>query len=126
MSKLYQMNRMRNSAAAGGLLTSIIGGAGKLVGKLFQSKGTKLAIAAGKKALANPVVQTGLMIGASELASSALMGRGGGGGGGARGASGGWTGRRRKGITATELRGFRKVAKLLHNEGMTIKKKRSH
>ena len=125
MSKLYQMNRMRNSAAAGGLLTGIIGGAGKLVGKLFQSKGTKLAIAAGKKALANPVVQTGLMIGASELASSALMGRG-GGGGGARGASGGWTGRRRKGITATELRGFRKVAKLLHNEGMTIKKKRSH
>jgi hypothetical protein len=122
MSKLYQMNRMRNSAAAGGLLTSLIGGAGKLVGKLFQSKGTKLAIAAGKKALANPVVQTGMMIGASELASSALMG----GGGGGRGASGGWTGRRRKGITATELRGFRKVAKLLHNEGMVIKKKRSH
>ena len=123
MSKLYQMNRMRNSAAAGGLLTGLIGGAGKLVAKLFQSKGTKLALAAGKKALANPVVQTGLMIGASELASSALMG---GGGGGGRGASSGWSGRRRKGITATELRGFRKVAKLLHNEGMTIKKKRSH
>jgi hypothetical protein len=116
MSKLYQMNRMRNSAAAGGLLTSIIGGAGKLVGKLFQSKGTKLAIAAGKKALANPVVQTGMMIGASELASSALM-KGGGGGG----ATGGWH-RRRKGITATELRGFRKVSSLLHKEGMRIKK----
>jgi len=124
MSKLYQMNRMRNSAAAGGILTSLVGGAGKFVAKLFQSKGTKLALAAGKKALANPVVQTGLMIGASELATSALMGRD--AGGGVRGASGGWSGRRRKGISATELRGFRKVAKLLHNEGMTIKKKRSH
>lgn len=119
MSKLYLMNRMGNSPAAGGLLTGLIGGAGKLIGKLFQSKGTKLAIAAGKKALANPVVQTGMMIGASELASSALM-RGGSGGGGA---TGGWR-RRRKGITATELRGFRKVSGLLHKEGMRIKNTR--
>jgi hypothetical protein len=111
---------MRNSPAAGGLLTSIIGGAGKLVGKLFQSKGTKLALAAGKKALANPIVQTGLMIGAGEVAGSLMAG-----GSGSRGASGGWSGRRRgRGITATELRGFRKVANLIHKEGMVSSRAR--
>lgn len=120
MSKMYQMNRMRNSAAAGGLLTGLIGGAGKLLGKLFQSKGTKLAIAAGKKALANPVVQTGLMIGGSEVASNLLMG----GGRSSGGAGGGWGSRRRKGITATELRGYRKVASLIHKEGMVSKRAR--
>lgn len=118
MSKLYQMNRMRNSAAAGGLLTSMIGSAGKLIGKVFQSKGTKLAIAAGKKALANPMVQTGLMIGGAEAASALLAG-----GGGSRGATGTWR-RRGRGITATELRGFRKVAGLLHKEGMVSSRAR--
>jgi hypothetical protein len=116
---------MRNSAAAGGpLLAGLIGGAGKLLGKIFQSKATRVAIAAGKKALSNPLVQTGLIVGGGEIAGQLMSG---GGRGGRYGASGGWTGRRRKGITATELRGFRKVASLLHKEGMTIKHhKRSH
>jgi hypothetical protein len=119
MSKLYQMNRMRQSAAAGGLVTSVLGGAGKLIGKIFQSKGTKLALAAGKKALANPVVQTGLMIGGAEAASALLTG-----GGGSRGMSGSWGRRRGRGITATELRGFRKVANLIHKEGMVSSRAR--
>ena len=118
MSKLYQMNRMRNSAAAGGLLTTMVGGAGKLLGKVFQSKGTKLALAAGKKALANPMVQTGLMIGGAEAASALLAG-----GGGSRGVTGTWR-RRGRGITATELRGFRKVAGLLHKDGMVSSRAR--
>jgi hypothetical protein len=94
----------------------LIGGAGKLLGKLFQSKATRAAIAAGKKVLSNPTVQTGLMIGGVEAGMELMKGGGGGGG-----ATGTWTRRRRKGITATELRGFRKVASLLHKEGMTIK-----
>ena len=117
MSKLYQLNRMRGSAAAGGgLLTTIISGAGKLIGKLTRSKGVQAAIDYAKK---NPGVVAGLGAGAVTTAGIELMK-----GGGSGGSSGGWTHRRRKGITATELRGFRKVAKLLHNEGMVIKKRR--
>lgn len=116
MSKLYQLNRMAGSPAAGGLFTSLAKGAARLIGKLTQSPATRAAIAAGKKVLANPMVQTGLVIGGVEAGTALLSG-----GGGRGGASGGWTRRRRKGITATELRGFRKVASLLHKEGMTIK-----
>jgi len=118
MSKLYQMNRMRYSAAAGSPIGAIIGGAGKLLGKLFQSKASRAAIAAAKKLAANPIVQTVGIVGAGEVAG-ALMNRGGGKSGG--GASGGWSGRRRKGITGSELRGFHKVARLLHKEGMVVK-----
>jgi len=46
------------------------------------------------------------------------------GGGGTRGASGCWAPRRRRGITATELRGYRKVANLIHKEGMVSKRAR--
>lgn len=116
MSKLYQMNRMRYSAAAGGPLTSLIGGAGKLLGKLFQSKGTRAAIAAAKKLAANPIVQTGAIVGLGEVAGSLMSG-----GGKSGGATGSWGHRRRKGITGTELRGFHKVARLLHKEGMVVK-----
>jgi hypothetical protein len=118
MSKLYQMNRMTYSAAAGGLFTSVLGAAGKLVGKLFQSKATRAAIAAARKLAANPLAQTAVAAGAGAALGEAISSPGGKG----RGASGGWTGRRRKGITATELRGFRKVSSLLHKEGMRIKK----
>lgn len=121
MSKLYQLNRMRYSAAAGGLFTGLVSAAGKFVGKILQSKATRAAIAAGKKVMANPLAQTAAVVGGAELAG-ALLNPGAKKNGG--GAGGGWTGRRRKGITATELRGFRKVAKLLHKEGMTIKKHR--
>lgn len=117
MSKLYQLNRMRYSAAAGGPLTSLIGGAGRLLGKLFQSKATRAAIAAAKKLAANPLVQTGAVVGLGEVAGSLMSG----GGGKSGGASGSWGRRRRKGITGTELRGFHKVARLLHKEGMVVK-----
>jgi hypothetical protein len=117
MSKLYQLNRMRYSPAAGDIFSTLIGGAGKLIGGLFKSKATKSAIAIAKKVAVNPLAQTALAAGGGALAGELLAG------GGGRGSSGGWR-VRRKGITATELRGFRKVAKLLHNEGMTIKKHR--
>jgi hypothetical protein len=70
------------------------------------------------KTMKNPMVQTAAIIGAGE-AAGALLGGGGGGG-----ASGGWTTRRRRGITATELRGYRKVANLIHKEGMVSKRAR--
>jgi len=45
--------------------------------------------------------------------------------GGTTRAAAGYAPRRRgKGITARELRGFRKVSTLLHKEGMSIKKRR--
>ena len=113
MSKLYDLQRMGSAPAAGSIFTSIIGGAAKLVGKLTQSKATRAAIAYAK---ANPgKIATGAA-GAAGLALGLASG-----GGGGRGASGSW-GRRRKGITATELRGFRKVSCLLHKEGMSIRK----
>jgi hypothetical protein len=118
MSKLYMMNRMRYGAEAGDIF-SVLGGAAKFVGGLFKSKGAKAAAALAKKIATNPLAQTAAIVAGGEVAGALLAPRG------ARaGASGGWTGRRRKGITATELRGFRKVAALLHKEGMTIKKHR--
>lgn len=116
MSKLYQMNRMMYAPAAGGLLTGIIKGAGTLLGGLFKKKGVQTAMTAAAKVAKNPAVQTGAMIAGAELLA--------GSGGGSRGASGGWGVRRRRGITATELRGYRKVANLIHKEGMVSKRAR--
>ncbi len=114
MSNLYLLNRMSYAPAAGGLLTGIIN-----VGKKILGIGKKVAPAV-TSTLKNPVVQTGLAIGAGEIAGNLLAGSGGGG----RGASGGWAPRRRRGITATELRGYRKVANLIHKEGMVSKRAR--
>lgn len=118
------MRRMAYSpAAGGGPLSGALKVVGGFVGGLFKSKAARAAAAAAKAALKNPLVQTGLIVGGGEIAG-ALMAPGSGGGGGG-GASGGWTGgRRRRGITATELRGFRKVANLLHKEGMVVKRAR--
>lgn len=115
MSKLYMINRMSNAPAAGGLLSGVLNFGKKLLG-IGKKASTVLA-----PTLKNPLVQTGLMIGAGE-AAGALMSPGSGSGSG--GASGGWTGRRRRGITATELRGYRKVANLIHKEGMVSKRAR--
>lgn len=112
MSKLYMMNRMQYAPAAGGLLSGIVKVGAKLLGI-----GKKVAPVVAKVAK-NPVAQTAAIVGASELASGLLSGGGGGG------ASGGWSGRRRRGITATELRGYRKVANLIHKEGMVSKRAR--
>jgi hypothetical protein len=122
MSKLYMLNRMRGAPAAGDFL-SLLGKGAKLIGGLFKSKGAKAAAAAAKKALSNPVVQTVLVAGGT-AAGMNLMAPGSSTMNGGSGGSGSWTRRRRKGITATELRGFRKVAALLHKEGMSIKKHR--
>lgn len=112
MSKLYLLNRMSSAPAAGGILSGVLKVGAKLLGI-----GKKVAPVAAK-ILKNPVVQTGLMIGGAEAAGALL------GGGGSGGASGGWSGRRRRGITATELRGYRKVANLIHKEGMVSKRAR--
>jgi hypothetical protein len=114
MSKLYALNRMTGAPAAGGLIGSIVKFGAKVLGI-----GKKVAPVVGKLAK-NPMVQTGAMIAAGSAASALLDG-----GGGSGGASGGWTGRRRgRGITARELRGYRKVANLLHKEGMVSKRAR--
>lgn len=114
MSKLYQMNRMMYAPAAGGLLSGIIKTGAKLLGI-----GKKVATAVAP-VVKNPIVQTGMMVAGAEAASALLSG----GGGGGSGASGGWGRRRRRGITATELRGYRKVANLIHKEGMVSKRAR--
>ncbi len=114
MSKLYLLNRMSKAPAAGGLLSGIVN-----IGKSILGIGKK-ALPAVTQVIKNPAVQTGLIVGAGTAASSLLSG-----GGGGSGASGGWTGtRRRRGITATELRGYRKVANLIHKEGMVSKRAR--
>lgn len=112
MSKMAMMNRMRYAPAAGGL-GSLIGGGIKLIGGLFKKKAVQ-------KILTNPLVQ-GAASGAGMVAVGNLLE----GSPKSGGASGGWSGSRRaKGITARELRGFRKVANLLHKEGMVVKRAR--
>jgi hypothetical protein len=113
MSKLYAMNRMRYAPAAGGLLSGIVKFGSKLLG--IGKKAAPIVA----KTMKNPMVQTAAIIGAGEAAGALL-----GGGSGGSGASGGWAPRRRRGITATELRGYRKVANLIHKEGMVSKRAR--
>jgi len=104
---------------AGGILGKIVKGGAKLLGGLFKKKGVQAAIQTGAKIAKNPAVQTGLAVAAAEGASALLSGGGGGG------ATGGWGYRRRaRGITARELRGYRKVANLLHKEGMVSRRAR--
>lgn len=117
MSKLALIRQYQYSPMAGGLLSGIVKGAGKLIGGLFKKKGVQTVIGAAGKAVKNPAVQTALAYGAAEGASALLSGGGGG-------ASGGWTRRRARGITARELRGYRKVANLLHKEGMVSRRAR--
>jgi hypothetical protein len=66
-----------------------------------------------------PVGQAALYTGAGAAASALLGGRGGGGASGVYGFR-----RRARGITATELRGYRKVANLIHREGMVSRRAR--
>jgi hypothetical protein len=119
---MYQLNRMMYAPAAGGFLGSLLKGAGKLVGGLFKKKGVQAAVTAAGTLAKNPMVQTGAAIAAGTAAGALL--EGGGGSSGGSGASGGWGYRRRRGITATELRGYRKVANLIHKEGMVSKRAR--
>lgn len=123
MSKLGTLRQYRNSPAAGDLfgflgkavkgVVSFVKGGIKSIGKSKTAQVlAETALPAAKKAL--PALAAGA--GAGMLAS---LTSGGGGGG----ASGGWGARRRgKGITARELRGFRKVSNLLHKEGMVSRR----
>lgn len=120
MSKLALMRQYQYSPQAGGIFGSIIGGIGKFIGKGLGI--IKPAAAAAAPVLAkvakNPAAQAAAA-GAAMVGAQALLGRGGGG------ASGGWgSPRRARGITARELRGYRKVANLLHKEGMVSKRAR--
>ena len=101
MSKLSQLQYFRYQPAAGGILGDILE-----IGKgIFGKKKTA------------PVTASPLMAIAPSPQSAAVKALTGGGGfGGAK--------RRGKGITAKELRGFRKVSRLLHKEGMVSKKAR--
>lgn len=115
MSKLAMIRQYNNSPAAGGFLTAAIGAVGKFIGKGLGI--IKPAAAKVVQAAKTPVGQAVIYTGAAG-AASALM-RGGGG------ASGSYGYRRRgRGITARELRGYRKVARLLHQEGMVSRKAR--
>lgn len=114
MSKLAMIRQYSYSPAAGGLFSTLIGGVGKFVGKGLgiikpaATKAAQVAVAASK----TPVGQAALLAGGAAAASALMKG----GGGGASGSFG--SRRRGRGITARELRGYHKVARLLHKEGM--------
>jgi hypothetical protein len=121
MSKLYQLNRMTYGAAAGDpWLGGLLKVAGKAIGGIFKKKGVQAVVQTAGRVARSPVGQAAIYTGAGMAASSLLQG-----GGGGRGAAGGWGApRRAKGITARELRGYRKVANLLHREGMVSRRAR--
>lgn len=105
MSKLAVLRQYRYSPAAGGLFGTIgkvLGGAVNILTgtSIFKSKAAAVAPAAAAPQMT--------------AAAKQLIKNGGGGGGTRRG----------KGISKTELRGYRKVANLLHKEGMVSKKAR--
>lgn len=117
MSKMYQLNRMTYGAAAGDpWIGSLIKGA---IG-LFKKKAPAV-LAKGAAIVKTPVgrqIAGGVAAGAGWAAGEKILG-------GGRGAGGGWGApRRAKGITARELRGYRKVANLLHREGMVSRRAR--
>ena len=119
MSKMYALNRMRYGAAAGDpWLGSLLKAGGKLIGGLFKKK-VPAAIAKVATSPAGRAVAGGVAGGLGWAAGEAILG-----GGGGRGASGSFGPRRAKGITARELRGYRKVANLLHREGMVSRRAR--
>lgn len=117
MSKTAQLKHFRYSPQAGGFL-SFLAPVAKFIGKglgIIKPAASKIAQVA-----ATPTGRAVIGAGAAG-AAGALLARGGGSGG----ASGSWGTRRRgRGITARELRGYRKVARLLHSEGMVSRRAR--
>lgn len=107
MSKLAQIQNFKYQPAAGGLLSFIPKALGAVVNTITGVNIIK------PKAAAAPL-QAPAMKAPAGVTSSAVRALIGGGG----------TTRRAKGITGRELRGFRKVARLLHKEGMVSKKSR--
>lgn len=117
MSKLATIQQYRYSPAAGGFFGTILGGVGKFVAKGLGI--VKKAAPVVTKVATSPAGKAALYTGAL-IGTEALMHPG----KGAAGASGYYGRRRAKGITALELRGYRKVARLLHKEGMVSKRAR--
>lgn len=124
MSKLATLRQYRYSPMAGGpfsfigkALKGVVGFVKGGIGALTKSK-TAQVVAQALPKTARDVAQI-----AGPLAAGAALGALTSGGGGGGGASGSFGYRRRgKGITARELRGFRKVANLLHKEGMVARR----
>lgn len=118
MSKLAVIRQYQTSPAAGGIFGTIIGAVGKFIGKglgIIKPAAAKVAQAA-----ATPTGKAAISAAAAGAAGALLAG-----GGGSHGASGSFaTHRHSRGITARELRGYRKVARLLHKEGMVSKRAR--
>jgi hypothetical protein len=111
MSKLRQLRYFRYQPAAGGIFGDLLKGGIKLVGKLFKKKGTPAAVAPAGTGFGTPINPYGELptVGVNPYAQALTRGYG---------------SRRGKGITARELRGFHKVSRLLHKEGMVSKKAR--
>lgn len=120
MSKLAVIRQYQYSPAAGGLfsfLSPVVKFVSGGVSKLLGSKAAQTAVKVAK----SPVGQAAIYAGAGAAASKLLQGAPGMPGG----ASGSFGYRRRgRGITARELRGYRKVARLLHQEGMVSRRAR--
>lgn len=115
MSKLALIRQYQSAPAAGGIF-SFLAPVAKFIGKGLGiikpavTKAAQVAVTAAK----TPAGQAALMAGAGAAGAALLAGRG-----GSSGVSGYYgTRRRSRGITARELRGYRKVARLLHKEGM--------
>lgn len=119
MSKTALIKQYRYSPAAGGIF-SFLAPVAKFIGKGLgiikpaATKAAQVAVAAAQ----SPAGKAAITAGAAG-AAGALLARGGGGGGYAAGYR-----RRGRGITARELRGYRKVARLLHQEGMVSRRAR--
>lgn len=120
MSKLAVIRQYQYSPAAGGIF-SFLAPVAKFIGKglgiIKPAAATAAATVA--KAAKSPLGQAAIYAGAGAAASKLLSP------GGSSGASGYYgTRRRSRGITARELRGYRKVARLLHQEGMVSRRAR--
>lgn len=116
MSKLAVLRQYQYSPAAGGLF-SFLAPVAKFIGKGLGIIKSPAVVSAAKAVL--PAAATG----AAYVAAEKLL-AGKPAGLGARGATGSWAHRRGRGITARELRGYRKVSRLLHREGMVSKRAR--
>lgn len=118
MSKLAVIRQYQYSPAAGGIFGTIIGAVGKFIGKglgIIKPAAAKVAAAAATPT-GKAVLTAATAGGAAALLSGSKAP------GGATGYYG--TRRRSRGITARELRGYRKVANLIHKEGMVSKRAR--
>jgi hypothetical protein len=121
MSKLSVIRQYQQSPAAGGLFTGILNVGKTILKAITGSKAVTTVAKIAKSPVGQAALYTGAAIGAESLLSAGKTP-------GPKGYSGGWGAgagsRRGRGITARELRGYRKVARLLHKEGMVSKRAR--